>query len=62
VLPAATLADLRAGVKFGRFEVRGQLLNAFDADAYASGYTDGTSRYLFPVAERSLVMTVVVGW
>jgi iron complex outermembrane receptor protein len=62
VLPAATLADLRAGVRLGRFEVRGQLLNAFDADAYASGYTDGTSRYLFPVAERSFVMTVVVNW
>jgi len=62
VLPAATLADLRAAVRFGRFEVRGQLLNAFDADAYASGYTDGTSRYLFPVAERSFMMTVVINW
>jgi iron complex outermembrane receptor protein len=62
VLPAATLADLRASARFERFEVRGQLFNAFDADAYASGYTDGTSRYLFPVAERTFLATVVVKW
>jgi iron complex outermembrane receptor protein len=60
VLPAATLADLRAAVRLGRFELRAQLLNAFDADAYASGYTDGTTRYLFPVAERTFLGTVVV--
>jgi hypothetical protein len=62
VLPAATTADLRVAVRFGRFEVRGQMLNAFDANAYASGYTDGTSRYLFPVAERTFLATVVVAW
>ena len=62
VLPAATLADLRAAVRLGRFEVRGQMLNAFDADAYASGYTDGTSRYLFPVAARTFLATVVIKW
>ena len=47
VLPAATLADLRASVRAGRFEVRGQMLNVFDADAYASGYTDGTTAISF---------------
>jgi outer membrane receptor protein involved in Fe transport len=62
VLPAATTADLRVAVRFGRFEVRGQMLNAFDADAYASGYTDGTARYLFPVAERMILGTVVIGF
>lgn len=62
VLPSATLADLRAAVRLGRFEVRGQMLNAFDANAYASGYTDGTSRYLFPVAARTFLATVVIGW
>jgi outer membrane receptor protein involved in Fe transport len=61
VLPAATLADLRASVRAGHVEVRGQVLNVFDANAYASGYTDGTSRYLFPVSGRSVLMTVVVG-
>jgi len=62
VLPAATLADLRASVRAGHFEVRGQLLNVFGANTFASGYSDGTSRYLFPVAGRSVLMTVVMGW
>lgn len=62
VLPAATLADLRAAVRLGRFEVRGQAVNLFDANAYASGYTDGSTRYFFPVAERTFLLTVVVGW
>ncbi|MDH5315791.1 MAG: TonB-dependent receptor [Gemmatimonadota bacterium] len=62
VLPAATLADLRASVALGRFEVRAQALNLFDANAYASGYTDGTTRYFFPVAERTVLTTLVVRW
>jgi outer membrane receptor protein involved in Fe transport len=62
VLPAATLADLRASVKVGRVELRAQALNLFDANAYASGYTDGTTRYLFPVAERTLLTTLVIHW
>jgi iron complex outermembrane receptor protein len=62
VLPAATLADLRASVALGHFEIRAQALNLFDANAYASGYTDGTTRYLFPVASRTILTTVVVRW
>jgi iron complex outermembrane receptor protein len=62
VVPAATLADLRASVQLGRLEVRGQALNVFGADAYASGYTDGTSRFLFPIAERAALVTLVIDW
>ena len=62
VLPAATLVDLRASVEVGHVEIRGQALNLFDANAYASGYTDGTTRYLFPVAERTLLTTLVLHW
>jgi hypothetical protein len=36
--------------------------NLFDSEAYASGYTDGTERYFFPVAARTLLATVVVGF
>jgi iron complex outermembrane receptor protein len=62
VLPAATLADLRASAVLGHFEVRGQILNLFEANAFASGYTDGTTRYLFPVAERTILTTLVIRW
>lgn len=62
VLPAATVADLRAAVRLGQVELRGEALNVLDADAYASGYTDGTTRYLFPVAERTFLVTAVVRW
>jgi iron complex outermembrane receptor protein len=32
--------------------------NLLDADAYSSGYTDGTSRYLMPIATRHAIVTV----
>ena len=62
VLPAATLADLKGSVELGRFEIRAQALNLFDANAYASGYTDGTTRYLFPIATRTILTTLVIRW
>ena len=37
-----------------------QVQNIFDATAYASGYTDGTNRYFFPVATRTLLATMAV--
>ncbi|MEX2181920.1 MAG: TonB-dependent receptor [Gemmatimonadaceae bacterium] len=60
VTPAFTLADLGAAYRFGRTSVRVQVQNLLDATAYASGYTDGTTRYFFPVAARTLMATVVL--
>jgi iron complex outermembrane receptor protein len=39
-------------------EVRAELNNALDADAYAGGYTDGSTRYLYPIASRNVLVTV----
>lgn len=60
VTPAFTLVDAGASVPVGRVTLRLQAQNLFDATAYASGYTDGTTRYLFPVATRTLLATVVL--
>ncbi|HSR16023.1 MAG TPA: TonB-dependent receptor, partial [Gemmatimonadales bacterium] len=62
VLPAATLVDLQAAIRVGRVDLRVQADNLFSADAYASGYTDGTTRYLFPVASRTILTTLAVRW
>lgn len=58
VTPAFTLADAGAAVTVGRHAVRVQVQNLFDGTAFASGYTDGTDRYFFPVAARTLMATV----
>lgn len=60
VTPAFTLADLGASQTFGSFTLRVQVQNLFDARAYASGYTDGTDRYLFPVATRTVMATMAL--
>jgi iron complex outermembrane receptor protein len=62
VTPAFTLADLGASFAMGRSTLRLQVQNLFDSVAYASGYTDGMERYFFPVAARTVLATVVVGF
>lgn len=59
VTPAFTLADLGAAYSLGAATLRLQLQNLTDATAYASGYTDGSVRYFFPVASRTLMATMV---
>ncbi len=58
--PAFTLVDAGASVGLGAHALRVQVLNLFDAEAMASGYTDGTERYFFPVAERTVMATLAV--
>jgi iron complex outermembrane receptor protein len=58
VLPAHTLVDGAAAIRLRRHEVRLHAQNLFDASAYTNGYTDGVTRYLFPVASRTLLATV----
>jgi iron complex outermembrane receptor protein len=57
VTPAYTMVG--AGVQWarGRHDVRLTVENALDARAYAGGYTDGTSRYFYPIAARSVLFT-----
>lgn len=58
--PAFTLVDAGASLALGRHAIRLQVQNLLDAEAMASGYTDGTERYFFPVAERTLMATVAL--
>ena len=60
--PSFTLVDAGAAVPVGRVVLRLQVQNLFDATAYASGYTDGTVRYFFPVATRTVLATVVLSF
>jgi iron complex outermembrane receptor protein len=60
VTPAFTLADLAAAYSLGVATLRVQVQNITDATAYASGYTDGSARYFFPVAGRTLMATMVI--
>jgi iron complex outermembrane receptor protein len=57
-LPAHSLMNGTVALRLGRHSVRLQAQNLIDAVAYTSGYTDGTTRYLFPVASRTLLATL----
>ncbi len=61
-LPAATLADAVAALSFGRHLLRLQMQNLFDTTAYGSGYSDGVTRYLFPVATRTVLATLTIAF
>jgi hypothetical protein len=52
----------RAAVELGRLEVRGQALNVLNAEVDSSGYPDGMSRFLFPIAGRTVRATLVIDW
>ena len=58
--PAYSLADASADLPVGRHAVRLQVQNLTNAIAFANGYTDGVTRYFFPVATRSALATVVL--
>ncbi len=58
--PAFTLVDGGGSVALGRYAIRVQAENLFSGRAYASGYTDGTTRYFFPIAPRTLVGSLVL--
>ena len=57
VTPSFWLFDGAAAWQSGRTELRLQLFNLFDANAYAGGYTDGTARYFFPIASRNVLVS-----
>lgn len=60
VTPAFTLTDVAGAYTFSRATLRVQVQNLFDATAYASGYTDGSARYFFPVAARTVLATMAL--
>jgi outer membrane receptor for monomeric catechols len=38
-------------------EIRVQVNNVLNTNAYAGGYTDGVTRYFFPIATRNVLVT-----
>jgi iron complex outermembrane recepter protein len=60
VTPAFTLVDFGTAIPFLGTLIRVQVQNLLDATAYASGYTDGSARYFFPVAGRTILATAVI--
>ncbi|MBM4186614.1 MAG: TonB-dependent receptor [Gemmatimonadetes bacterium] len=60
VTPRYTTADLLAEVGLGRFDLKLQVQNLFNAEAYTAGYTDGVDRYLFPLATRAVFLTSAI--
>jgi hypothetical protein len=52
------MVDGRLTWRRNGLEVRLQGFNLLDANAHASGYTDGTARYFYPIAERNALVTI----
>ncbi len=64
-VPASTLVDAAIRWERGAQMLRVEVNNVLDANAYASGYTDGSTRYFFPVASRNVIVTLrrsLGGW
>ncbi len=64
-VPASTLVDAAIRWERGAQMLRVELNNVLDANAYGSGYTDGSTRYFFPVASRNVIATLrrsLGGW
>ena len=62
ILPAHSLLDATLGVRLGRHAIRLQAQNLADATAYTAGYSDGVTRYFFPVASRTLLASVTLSF
>jgi iron complex outermembrane receptor protein len=57
VTPAFWMFDGTVAWQTGRTELRLQLYNIFDANAFAGGYTDGTARFFYPIASRNVLVS-----
>ncbi len=57
VTPSFWIFDGTVAWQAGRTELRLQLYNLFDTNAYAGGYTDGTVRYFYPIASRNVLVS-----
>lgn len=58
VTPAYAMLDLVARYTRGAMEIRVELNNALDANAFAGGYADSGVRYFYPIATRTLLVNV----
>ena len=58
VVPSHTMLDLSLRSDRGSWSALLEVNNLFDADAYSTGYTDGSARYLMPIATRNAMLTL----
>ena len=58
VTPGYTLVDLALHFVRPGQEWRVELTNVLDANAYAGGYADSGVRYFYPIATRTLLVTL----
>lgn len=58
VTPAYSLVDLALHWSRAGREIRVEINNALDANAFAGGYTDSTTRYFYPIATRNILVTL----
>ena len=58
VVPASTTFGASARATRGNWTALFEVNNLLDANAYSAGYTDGSARYLYPIAERNFGITV----
>ncbi|MFI5232539.1 MAG: TonB-dependent receptor domain-containing protein, partial [Gemmatimonadales bacterium] len=57
VVPAWWMFNGTLSWHTARTEVRLQVNNVLNTNAYAGGYTDGATRYFFPIATRNVLVT-----
>lgn len=57
VVPPSTVVDAAVEWRLGGVDFRLDVMNLLNANAYAGGYTDGATRYFFPVATRNAMVT-----
>jgi iron complex outermembrane receptor protein len=58
VVPASTTFGASARATRGSWTAMFEINNLLDANAYSAGYTDGSARYFYPIAERHFLLTV----
>ena len=55
--PRWTMFNGTLAWRAGKTEIRAQVNNMLNSNAYAGGYTDGVARYFFPLATRNVLVT-----
>jgi iron complex outermembrane receptor protein len=56
-VPASWMFNGTLAWHAGKTEIRAQVNNILNTNAYAGGYTDGVTRYFFPIATRNVMIT-----